>query len=415
MNVMTMEKPFEKISSRSTIINVVFISPHFPLYFHNFCSRLKERGVNVLGIGDERYDRLSKETISSLTEYYKVGSLENFEEVHRACEFFENKYGEIKWIESQNEYWLETEATLRSKFNVDSGTKIEHLSPMKYKSKMKSVYEKAGIPVARYDFAINIENAFNFIKKVGYPIVVKPDNGVGAISTYKISNETELHDFFESKDENVLYIMEEFICGHVETFDGISDSNKNILIASSHVMLSSIMDCVNESKEAAFYSQPIKGTDLEEIGAKVVKEFDTRSRFFHFEFFRLDEDKEGLGKKGDIVGLEVNMRAPGGYIPDIMNYTYDVDVYSIWADMLIYDKTFVNIDRKYYVGYISRRDNINYAYSIEEIKNKYNILSDMKVPEVLSKAMGDRVFLFRSKKEEEIMEIIKYISQRRNN
>lgn len=286
---------------------------------------------------------------------------------------------------------------------------------MKYKSKMKSVYEKAGIPVARYDFAINIENAFNFIKKVGYPIVVKPDNGVGAISTYKISNETELYDFFESKDENVLYIMEEFICGHVETFDGISDSNKNILIASSHVMLSSIMDCVNESKEAAFYSQPIKGTDLEEIGAKVVKEFDTRSRFFHFEFFRLDEDKEGLGKKGDIVGLEVNMRAPGGYIPDIMNYTYDVDVYSIWADMLIYDKTFVNIDRKYYVGYISRRDNINYVYSIEEIKNKYKILSDMKVPEVLSKAMGDRVFLFRSKKEEEIMEIIKYISQRSNN
>ena len=26
------------------------------------------------------------------------------------------------------------------------------------------------------------------------------------------------------------------------------------------------------------------------------------------------------------------MRAPGAYMPDIINYTYDVDVYSIWAD-----------------------------------------------------------------------------------
>ena len=90
------------------------------------------------------------------------------------------------------------------------------------------------------------------------------------------------------------------------------------------------MDCVNEKQEARFYCQPIKNRDIETIGKKAVKAFDTRSRFFHFEFFILDEDKEGLGKKGDLVGLEVNMRAPGAYMPDIINYTYDVDVYSIW-------------------------------------------------------------------------------------
>ena len=61
-------------------MNVVFISPHFPLYFHNFCSRLKERGVNVLGIGDEDYNLISDETKNAVTEYYKVSNLENFEE-----------------------------------------------------------------------------------------------------------------------------------------------------------------------------------------------------------------------------------------------------------------------------------------------------------------------------------------------
>ncbi|WP_296644481.1 ATP-grasp domain-containing protein [Romboutsia sp. 13368] len=395
-------------------MNVVFISPHFPLYFHNFCSRLKERGVNVLGIGDEDYNLISDETKNSVTEYYRVSNLENFEEVENACRFYENKYGAIDWIESQNEYWLEMEATLRSKFNVNSGTKIENMSPMKYKSKMKEVYKKANIPCARYDYVRTYESCIDFANKVGYPIIAKPDNGVGANSTYKLNNEEDVSRFFNERDENVLYIVEEFIKGQVETFDGITDSNKNILISSSHVMLSSIMDCVNEKQDAKFYSQPVKNRDIEVIGEKVVKAFDTRSRFFHFEFFRLSEDKKGLGKKGDLVGLEVNMRAPGAYMPDMINYTYDVDVYSIWADMLIYDKSFVDVDKKYSVGYVSRRNEGKYKNSIDSIKNKYKdkILIDTSVPKVLSEAMGDRVFIARSKNENDLFDIMNLITEK---
>ncbi|WP_195251803.1 ATP-grasp domain-containing protein [Romboutsia sp. 1001713B170207_170306_H8] len=392
-------------------MNVIFISPNFPLYFYNFCNRLKERGVNVLGIGDTSYNDLSMDTINSLTEYYKVNSLENFDEVSEACLFFINKYGKIDWIESQNEYWLETEAALRSKFDVSTGTKIEYMAPMKYKSKMKEVYKSCGIPVARYEFITDYNSAINFTNIVGYPVVVKPDNGVGASNTYKLRNDEELGFFFETKNNNITYIIEEFINGHVETFDGITDSNKNILIASSHVMLSSIMDAVNEDSESAFYSQDLNGMDIEWIGDKVVKAFDTRSRFFHFEFFRLDEDKEGLGKKGDIVGLEVNMRAPGAYIPDMINMAYDVDTYSIWADMLIYDKIFTDVKRKCLVGYASRRNGVNYKYKNDDIKHKYKeeITYDVEVPEVLSAAMGNHVFLFKAKSKEGIMDITKFI------
>ena len=131
-------------------MNVVFISPHFPTYFYNFCDRLKKRGVHVLGIGDEVYDRLSSQTKASLTEYYRVDHLDDYEAVYRACGYFISKYGRLDWIESENEYWLELEATLRSDFNVNTGTKIEHMGEMKYKSKMKDVYQQAGIPVARY-------------------------------------------------------------------------------------------------------------------------------------------------------------------------------------------------------------------------------------------------------------------------
>ena len=395
-------------------MNVVFISPNFPLYYYNFCKNLKIRGVNVLGIGDAPYESLPQHMIDSVTEYYKVGSLENFYEVEEACRFFNQKYGKLDWIESQNEYWLETEATLRKIFDVNSGTKIDDMAPMKYKSKMKDVYKSCNIPVARYILISTYENAINFTRKVGYPVVVKPDNGVGASSTYKLENDDELSYFFATKDNNTTYIMEEFINGHVETFDGITDSNKNVLISASHVMLHSIMDTVNTCSDTAFYFQPFEGKDIEFIGKKVVKAFDTRSRYFHFEFFRLEEDKEGLGKKGDLVGLEVNMRAPGAYIPDMINYAYDVDTYALWSDELIYDKIFVDVNRKYVVGYASRRNGIDYTHSYEEIKDKYKdkIKIDTEVPEALAAAMGNHVFIFRTEKEEELIEMIRFILKR---
>lgn len=394
-------------------MNVVFISPHFPLYYWNFCDRLKRRGVNVLGIGDASYDSISEECKNSLTEYYKVDSLENYDEVYRACGYFTHKYGKIDWIESENEYWLETEATLREAFNVTTGTKIADMGPMKYKSKMKAVYEAAGVKACRYHLVYDYEGCVNFLNEVGYPVVVKPDNGVGAAATYKLKSLDEFNYFYATKPD-VQYIMEEFVPGHVETFDGITNSKKEIMICSSHKMLTSIMDSVNEAGDSIFHSQKVEGMDIYEVGKKVVEAFDTRSRYFHFEFFRLDEDKPGLGKKGDLLGLEVNMRAPGAYMPDMLNWACDVDVYDIWAEVLVHDYSLVKPNRKYSVGYAARRNQNHYKYTLDEIRQMYgdHILVDLEVPKVLSAAMGDHTCIFRHEDENKMLEILYAIVER---
>ena len=61
--------------------NFIFISPNFPENYWHFCRELKNNGLNVLGIGDAPYDYLCPELKDSLNEYYKVGSLENYDEV----------------------------------------------------------------------------------------------------------------------------------------------------------------------------------------------------------------------------------------------------------------------------------------------------------------------------------------------
>ena len=83
--------------------NFIFISPNFPENYWRFCRHLRNNGFNVLGIGDCEYFNLLPELKQSLTEYYKVSSLENYDEVFRAVAFFTFRYGKIDWLESNHE------------------------------------------------------------------------------------------------------------------------------------------------------------------------------------------------------------------------------------------------------------------------------------------------------------------------
>ena len=197
--------------------NVVFISPNFPTNYWQFCRELKNNGMNVLGIGDQPYDELKPELKDSLNEYYKVGSLENYDEVYRAVAFFIFKHGRIDWLESNNEYWLEKDAQLRTDFHITSGFQVEDMPRIKYKSKMKEYYQKVGIVTARYHLVNDIEGCRAFLEEVGYPVVVKPDNGVGAAATYKLKCDEDLVNFLNSKPQGVPYIMEEFVNAEVNS------------------------------------------------------------------------------------------------------------------------------------------------------------------------------------------------------
>ncbi|NME35188.1 MULTISPECIES: acetyl-CoA carboxylase biotin carboxylase subunit family protein [Fusobacterium] len=388
-------------------MNFIFLSPNFPKSYWNFCRGLKNNGVNILGIGDAEYDSLSPELKNSLNEYYKVSSLENYDEVYKACAFFAFKYGKIDWIESNNEYWLLRDAKLRTDFNVNTGLKNDRIAGIKYKSKMKEFYAMAGVKTARYHIVDNYENSLNFIEEVGYPVIVKPNNGVGAAATYRLDSNEEFNFFYETYDKQVEYIMEEFINGELLSYDGIVNSKKEIVFETAHAYPIPIMDIVNEKKDVSYYSYRVIPEDLKETGRKTVQTFDTNSRFFHCEFFRLLEDKPGLAKKGEILGLEVNMRPPGGYTPDMMNFANNIDVYQIWANMICFDEgRFDPNSRPYHCIYASRRDEHNYVNSREEILEKYknNIVMIERMPDVFSAAMGNDMITARFETLEQCLE-----------
>lgn len=383
--------------------NFVFISPNFPTNYWQFCRELKNNGLNVLGIGDQPYDELSWDLKNSLNEYYKVSSLENEDEVYRAVAFFIHKYGRIDWLESNNEYWLERDAKLRTDFNITSGFQTCDMPRIKYKSKMKEYYIKAGIPIARYHLVDTIENCFSFVEEVGYPIVAKPDNGVGASDTYKIKNDEDMYEFFNKKDPHVLYIMEEFITAEINSYDAIIDANGEPMFEAGNVTPFSLMDVVNNADNSIYYIVKDLPDDTRDAGRATAKSFGVKSRFVHFEFFRLTEDQH-IGKKGQIVALEVNMRPSGGFTPDMINFARNSNVYKIWADMIAFDYSQTPVGRHAYCAFAGLRDAKEYTMNHDDIMAKYGHCMKMvdRIPEALSGAMGNQMYMATFDTEEEM-------------
>ncbi len=396
-------------------MNFVFISPNFPHTYWQFCDRLKRKGVSVLGIGDCSYDALEPALRSSLTEYYKVDSMENYDSMYRAVAFFAFKYGKIDWLESNNEYWLEQDAKLRKDFNITTGVQPDELALWKSKSAMKPVYKEAGIPTARNHKITDIEAAKAFLKEIGgYPVIVKPDVGVGAEDTWKLESDEDLEDFFRKKPD-VPYVMEEFVFGNIYSYDAICDSNGDPLFENSCWFPPSVADLVNKGLELTYYALLDVPEQLRDYGRRALKAFKVRSRFVHFEFFRLTKARKNLGKVGDFVGLEVNMRPAGGYTPDMMDFAHQTDVYQIYADMVTEDKRLMpKSDEDRYCVYAARKDIHEYKHTHDEIMNRYegHIVMAERMPDVLSGAMGNEMYTAVVKSEEEVKEFADFVQLR---
>ncbi len=388
-------------------MNLVYLCPQFPPNYAPFCSCLKALGINVLGIGEGPTESLSPEVRDSLAAYYMVDSLHNYDSLLKACGHFIHQYGKINRLESHNEYWLTTDARLRQDFNI-KGLKPADMQFVRRKSGMKEIFRKAAIKVAPGEVVHTLAEAEKVIRETGYPVVAKPDDGVGALDTFKIHNREELLSFIdEHKPEHAEhdYILEGFIKGTIFSFDGLTDRDGNIVFYTAHTYSQGIMEVVNNADHIYYYSLKSIPRELEEAGRKAVSAFKVQERFFHIEFFKTGPT--------DYVALEVNMRPPGGYTTDMFNYANDIDIYALWAEVINGRTAPLEHERKQHGCHASRKNRFNYIRSHEAIMERYGsrILAIQSVPGVFSTALGDVGYIFRAEHEQDIIEIASFIHE----
>ena len=384
-------------------MNYIFISPAYPVTCTQFCDRLNKLGVNVLGIGDVPFEDLNDQLKGALTEYFYVRSLEDYEQVYHAAAYFVYRYGRADWLESLNEYWLPMEARLRTDFNIPFGTREDGIGEMIRKSEMKEVFLKAGIPTARQHIVSDLESGKAFAAQVGYPVIVKPDIGVGANGAMKLKTVEDLISFYRELP-SVPYVMEEFLCGDICTYDAVIGPDCEPLFESM-CTYAPVIDSVQQDEDIHFYTAAEVPPRLLELGRRTVRAFGVDRRFVHFEFIQLTRDYDGIGKAGDYAVMEVNMRPAGGHDPDMMNFAQSADVFRIYAEMVTSGKRFFpESEDRYLCAYAARKDGHVFSHSHEEIMERYGgaIVMQEEMPPIDWPSMGRYGYIARFKEKEEM-------------
>lgn len=386
------------------MMNSIFLSPHFPPNFINFAIQLRKCGARVLGLADEPYEHLSEELKNTLTEYYRVNDMHNYDELVRAMGYFTHRYGKIDHIDSHNEYWLETEAKLRTDFNIQ-GIRLDQIDKVKHKSEMKRVFQSAGLRPARGRVCRNEDQLRGFIQEVGLPVVAKPDVGVGAAKTFKIENEADMQVYLREKLPED-YIVEEYVPGQIVTFDGLANNENELVFSSSLRYSRGVMETVNEDNDIYYYAVRNIEPAVESAGLATMRAFDVRARFFHFEFFLTDD--------GRAIPLEVNMRPPGGLTMQMFNYLCDWDCFHAWADMLVNGSRIKCQERKYYVMYVGRKDHFHYKLSHDQVLSKYGklVVYHEAINSVFSRAIGNFGYILRHAELKPLLEAAEAIQKK---
>ena len=387
-------------------MNFLYISPEFPPNYAHFIRHLRAAGVHIWSIGEADFYSMPADLRSALAWYVRT-NLNDLDAVQWAVDHLlaqmnaSGQPGHFDLVESHNEQWLGLEAIINEKYNI-AGITIRHLAPLKKKFAMKQVFKNAGLPVARGEYVMDLNQTLQLADSLGYPLILKPDEGVGAGGIYRVENESELKSCLSRIRSD--YLIEEFIEAGIVTYDGLTDYEGNVIFENSLIYGDGVLEYLL-GKDTFFYVSRHIADNLRTVGQKLVSLCDIRRKFFHFEFFKIGET---------YMPIEINCRPPGGAILDMMNYSVDDDLYRAYARMIVNGKTAVQSQKKYYCCYIGRKDK-QYVYSHEEIHAAFGqcLVEYEQNPPLFRQAMGNERYIFRVPTEAEIFDIADFVLKKR--
>ena len=387
-------------------MDFLYISPEFPPNYAHFIEQLHIKGVSVWALGEADFNFMPESLRSALT-WYVQADLHNVGAVQRALdELLRQKKargyeGSFDLVESHNEQWLTLEGIINEKYGID-GIKQQDLGRLKKKSVMKEIFKGCGLPVARGQRIADDQQAMDLADTLGYPLILKPDEGVGAGGIYRVDNKDQLRTHLAQIKED--YLIEEFIQGNIVSYDGLTDYDGNVIFENSLIYGDGVLEYVL-GKDTFFYVSRDIPVELRSTGRKLVPQFDIRRKFFHFEFFKIGDT---------YMPIEINCRPPGGAILDMMNYSVDDDLYRAYAGMIAGSRTTVETAKKYYCCYLGRKDR-QYAHNHNEILAAFGhcLVEYDRNPPVFRQAMGKERYILRAPTEAEIFEMADYILKKR--
>ncbi len=278
--------------------------------------------------------------------HWRVENVLDVAQLTWAAEGLSRTFGPIHRLFGSYEQLQVPLAEARARLGIE-GMSVEAANNFRDKARMKTLLRGAGLPCARHRLAGSMDDAVAFAEANGFPIVVKPPAGAGAISTFRVDDMhtllAALRETAPSLEQPVL--LEEFVQGEEHSFETMSIDGRHVWHSLTHYYPTPLTVLANPWIQwSLVLPREVDGAQYEDIRTAARRALDVlgmRTGITHMEWFRR--------KDGSIAISEVAARPPGAQITQLMSYAHDVDVVQAWAQVMIFG-TFDLPERKYAAG-----------------------------------------------------------------
>jgi hypothetical protein len=355
-----------------TAMRVIFVEPSFPANQRQFVRGLVEVGAEVIGIGESPGEHLDEELRSWMVHYHQVPNVTDVAVMTDAVRWVQDKMW-VDRLEATIESHTLAAAEVRERCTIP-GTSLRTTWLCRDKPSMKQALREAGIPTAASTAADSAAEVWAFAEAVGFPLILKPRAGAGALDTTRVDGSRELEAalaMFGSKGVDSIAV-EEFVEGHEGFYDTMSVDGTpvvdfvshyypNVLEAMRTRWISPQFVCTNRVDSVSDYGE------LREMGQRVNHALGIGTSATHMEWF--------FGPKG-LRFSEIGCRPPGVGAWDLYSAGNDLDMYKEWASATVHGQVSTRPSRRLATGIVAlrpERDGHISGYSgVEEIQGRYS-------------------------------------------
>jgi carbamoylphosphate synthase large subunit len=351
-------------------MNVIFIEPSFPYNQREFVRGLHEAGANIIGIGERPEEYLADDVKHWLSHYHQVRSVVHEPSLLKAVQQIQSRVY-VDRLEATVEAHIMAAARVREITGIP-GTSVRTAFLCRDKPAMKEVLRDAGISCAMSTRANDPKAVRDFAQQIGFPLIIKPPDGAGASSTWKVRDARELEQVIVESGvaDGVEFAIEEFISGHEGYLDTLTINGEV-----SHEFITHYYPNVLEAMRERWISPQMVTTNR--INADGYQEVRKMARDVNH-VLGIDTSATHMEWFASPKGLrfsEIGCRPPGVGQWDVYNTANDFDLYLEWASAITHGRIHRKPSRRFAAGMIALRPNrdghITGYSGLEAIQDRY--------------------------------------------
>lgn len=340
-------------------------------------------GVRLGVITQDPIERLDEPLRSQVAQHWRVDNILDHDQLAWALEGVAERIGKPDVLFAAFEQLQVPIATMRERFGIE-GMGVEAAKNFRDKARMKDVFVEAGLPCARRGRVTTADEAWQFVKRNGYPVVYKPLEGAGARSTFRVDTPEQLADAIRIAPPrtDAPTLLEEHIVGEEHSFEGVMADGKLVWSSVTHYRPTPlevlrngwIQWCIVLPREI----DDRRYDDIRLAGTRALEVLGLQRGLSHLEWFRR--------RDGSIAISEVAARPPGAHITDLVSHAHEFDFDAAWVRLMVYGQ-FEAPPRKWSTGVAFLRGQgegrVKALHRVEEAAREVGpLVVDAKLPQL---------------------------------